>query len=104
MKALHCDRCEQHVFFENVKCESCDALLGYVPELAEVCAFEPAGEGLCRNLHASADGALYKQCNNYAVENVCNWMLPAHSADVLCPACSLSHTIPNLSRPENRVY
>jgi hypothetical protein len=104
MKTFHCDRCQQHVFFENVKCESCEALLGYVPELSEVCAFEPADDGHWRNLHPSANGALYKQCNNYAVENVCNWMLPADSADVLCPACSLSHTIPNLAQPENRVY
>jgi hypothetical protein len=104
MKTFHCDRCQQHVFFENVKCESCDALLGYVPDLSEVCAFEPADDGFWRNLHPSANGALYKQCNNYAVENVCNWMLPADSADVLCPACSLSHTIPNLAQPENRVY
>ncbi|MDR5752980.1 MULTISPECIES: putative zinc-binding metallopeptidase [unclassified Caballeronia] len=104
MKTFHCDRCQQHVFFENVKCESCAALLGYVPALAEVCAFEPADEGTWRNLHASANGALYKQCNNYALENVCNWMLPADSPDVLCPACSLTHTIPNLTVPENRVY
>ena len=58
MKTFHCDRCQQHVFFENVKCESCAALLGYVPELAEVCAFEPADEGRWRNLHKTADGAL----------------------------------------------
>src|SRR5580698_8816111 len=104
MKTFHCDRCQQHVFFENVKCESCGALLGYVPALSEVCAFEPADGGLWRNLHPDANSALYKQCGNYALENVCNWMLPADSADVLCSSCSLSHTIPNLSPPENRVY
>lgn len=79
-------------------------MLGYVPELSEVCAFEPAGDNLWRNLHPDANGALHKQCNNYALENVCNWMLPADSTESLCSACSLTHTIPNLSQPENRVY
>ncbi len=31
-------------------------------------------------------------------------MIPADSPDVLCPACSLTQTIPNLTQPENRVY
>ncbi|KLU25154.1 hypothetical protein EOS_16320 [Caballeronia mineralivorans PML1(12)] len=104
MKTFHCGRCQHHVFFENVKCESCAALLGFVPDLSEVCAFEPAGEMLWRALHPSANGALLRQCNNYALENVCNWMIPADSPDVLCPACSLTRTIPNLAQPENRVY
>jgi len=72
MKTFHCGRCQHHVFFENVKCESCAALLGFVPELSEVCAFEPAGDTagntasntLWRALNSSADGALYRQCNN----------------------------------------
>jgi hypothetical protein len=104
MKTFHCGRCQHHVFFENVKCESCAALLGFVPELSEVCAFEPAGEKLWRALHPSANGALFRQCGNYALENVCNWMIPADSSDVLCPSCSLTRTIPNLAQPENRVY
>jgi hypothetical protein len=111
MKTFHCGRCQHHVFFENVKCESCAALLGFVPELSEVCAFEPAGDTtnnpagntLWRALNPSA-GAQFRQCNNYALENVCNWMIPADSPDVLCPACSLTQTIPNLTQPNNRVY
>ena len=52
MKTFHCDRCQQHVFFENVKCESCAALLGYVPGLGAVSAFEPADDaGLWRSLN-----------------------------------------------------
>jgi len=31
-------------------------------------------------------------------------MIPADSPDVLCPACSLTRTIPNLTQPNNRVY
>lgn len=104
MKTFHCNRCSHLVFYENVRCERCESLLGYVPELAEISAFEDAGEGRWRSLHAGAEGALFRQCHNYAVENVCNWMIPADSPDALCRACQLTLTIPNLSAPDNRLY
>ncbi len=104
MKTFHCNHCSHLVFYENVRCERCESLLGYVPELAEISAFEDAGEGNWRSLHPTADGALFRQCHNYAVENVCNWMIPAESPDVLCRACQLTRTIPNLSAPDNRLY
>jgi hypothetical protein len=104
MKTFHCNRCSQRVFFENVRCERCEALLGYLPQLREISAFEDAGEARWRSLHPQAHGALYKQCHNYAVENVCNWMIPADSPDTLCRACQLTRTIPNLSTPDNRLY
>jgi len=112
MKTFHCNRCQQHVFFENVQCESCKALLGYVPALSEISAFEPAGTddagaisgGFWKSLHPQAEGALFKQCQNYALENICNWMIPSDSMETLCPSCQLTHTIPNLAIPENRLY
>ncbi|MGF6777123.1 zinc-binding metallopeptidase family protein [Paraburkholderia sp. GAS334] len=104
MKTFHCNRCSQFVFFENVLCERCNALLGYVPELSEISAFEEAGDGQWRSLHPRAGGALYRQCHNYEVEKVCNWMIPAGSEDTLCAACQLTQTIPNLSEPDNRLY
>ena len=104
MKTFHCNRCSHLVFYENVRCERCEALLGYVPELAEISAFEDAGEGRWRSLHPRGEGALFRQCHNYAVENVCNWMIPADSPDTLCRACQLTRTIPNLSAPDNRLY
>ena len=44
MKTFHCNRCQQLVFFENVLCERCNALLGYLPDVGEISAFEPADE------------------------------------------------------------
>jgi hypothetical protein len=104
MKTFHCNRCDQLVFFENFRCERCDALLGYVPELGEISAFEDAGDGRWRSLHPQADAALFRQCHNYAVENICNWMIPAESPDTLCRSCQLTSTIPNLAVPDNRLY
>ncbi|MFP3568143.1 putative zinc-binding metallopeptidase [Paraburkholderia sp. SIMBA_030] len=104
MKTFYCNRCSHLVFYENVRCERCEASLGYVPELAEISAFEEAGEARWRSLHPRAGGALFRQCHNYAVENVCNWMIPAESPDTLCRACQLTRTIPNLGAPDNRLY
>ena len=104
MRTFHCNRCEQLVFFENVRCERCEALLGYLPDLGELSAFEEAGDGLWRSLHPKAEGALYRQCHNYAVENVCNWMIPADQPETLCRSCQLTRTIPNLTAPDNRLY
>lgn len=104
MKTFHCNRCDKMVFFENIRCEYCDALLGYVPDLGEISAFEDAGDGRWRSLHPQANGALFRQCHNYAVENVCNWMIPADAPDTLCRSCQLTATIPNLGAPDNRLY
>ncbi len=104
MKTFHCNRCAHLVFFENVQCERCQAMLGYVPELDEINAFEDAGDGRWRSLHPEANGALHRQCHNYAVENVCNWMVPADEPDTLCRSCQLTRVIPNLTAPDNRLY
>lgn len=104
MKTFHCDHCNQLVFFENARCERCDSLLGYEPLTGAMHAYEDAGDGTWRSLAADAQGALYRQCHNYAVENVCNGMIPADSDATLCRACQFTGTIPNLERPDNRLY
>lgn len=103
MKTFRCSKCSQLVFFENVVCERCTSLLGYVSELGETCAFEPAGEGLWRNLHPDVQDRLYRQCHNYAVENVCNGMIPADDDASLCAACALTQVIPDLTEPGHRL-
>ncbi|PEH82585.1 zinc-binding metallopeptidase family protein [Burkholderia gladioli] len=103
MKTFHCGNCGQLVFFENVRCERCEAPLGYLPEVGEVGAFEiDASSGQWRSLHPSVAGQLYRPCHNYSVENVCNWMVPADSPASYCESCSLTETIPDLSNPDNR--
>lgn len=103
MKTFHCGNCGQLVFFENVRCERCEAPLGYLPEVGEVGAFEiDASSGQWRSLHPSVAGRLYRPCHNYSVENVCNWMVPADSPASYCESCALTETIPDLSNPDNR--
>ncbi|RJF95288.1 zinc-binding metallopeptidase family protein [Noviherbaspirillum saxi] len=104
MKTFHCDKCGQQVFFENVRCENCGGMLGYQPEQRTISTFEPAGEGLWRSLNPANAGSLYKQCYNYANQNVCNWMLHADAPSELCASCQLTHIIPALSSDNNHLY
>ena len=104
MKTFHCDKCGQLVFFENVRCENCGSILGYVPELLAIYAFEGNGGGMLRSPNATLSGRKYKKCVNYAREDVCNWMLDADTPNELCASCQLTRVIPTLSSEKNRLY
>ncbi|RZT36328.1 zinc-binding metallopeptidase family protein [Cupriavidus agavae] len=103
MKTFHCNRCGNVVFFENTVCERCQATLGFIPALSQIAAFEGDDETGWRSLHPEASGAMFRRCHNYRVEAVCNWMVPAEDSGPLCEACQLTHTIPNLDVPDNRL-
>jgi hypothetical protein len=106
MKTFHCGRCNHLVFFENVQCERCAATLGYEPGQYILTAFEPVGENLWRLAGGSNDdaGRRWHKCRNYAVENVCNWMVNADDGHPLCRACRLTRVIPSLAKEPNRLY
>lgn len=99
MKRFEC-ACGARVFFENVSCLSCGSGLGFLPDVGHVSAITPGPSG--EYLAAAEPGALYRKCQNYAVEGVCNWMVRADEENPLCQACRLNHVIPNLSAAENR--
>ncbi|MEO6625592.1 MAG: putative zinc-binding metallopeptidase, partial [Burkholderiaceae bacterium] len=100
MKLFHCSHCDQRVFFENTRCESCGSNLGFVPDEKEMVAFS-ADESWKR---LGPEGPAQRQCANYAVEGVCNWMLDAGDAGGLCVSCRTTAIIPALGKPENRIY
>ena len=45
MKLFSCQGCGQLLYFENVRCENCQRLLGYLPDLTEISALDPKPEG-----------------------------------------------------------
>jgi hypothetical protein len=104
MKTFHCDKCGQLVFFENVRCERCGSILGYVPERMGIYAFEEDGSGVLRSPDPLLGGRTYKKCINYSREDVCNWMLEADAPGELCASCRLTRVIPTLSSEQNRLY
>ena len=54
MKIFNCDACRALVFFENVMCLSCGHALGFLPDIMDMAALEPEGQGAWRSLAAHA--------------------------------------------------
>jgi hypothetical protein len=94
MKLFSCATCGNLLYFENVVCTQCGAVLGFLPDSMSLAALEPAGEGLWQ---AVGEARPYRMCANYSAHAVCNWMVDADSGRALCAACDLNRTIPDLS-------
>jgi hypothetical protein len=104
MKIFYC-QCGATVFFENTQCLKCKRVLGYLPDRQVMSPLEPAADGeLWTAQIEGAKGQPYRKCDNYARENVCNWMVPSSEGGPYCVACRLNKTIPNLSHPGNREH
>jgi len=114
MKIYNCDLCGHQIYFENTLCLSCGCELGYLPILDNMSSLQP---GDCpqplvgtvpfnswKAIAPIAQGALYKKCQNYTKENICNWMVPLNDPIDFCLSCRLNEMIPDLSIPENREY
>jgi hypothetical protein len=101
MKTYTCV-CGQLIFFQNVVCVNCHRELGFMPDRLMMASFDPASEGNWLPTVKTAQDSLYRKCQNYSKENVCNWMVPAESAEVFCVSCRLNEIIPDLSIPMNR--
>jgi hypothetical protein len=98
MKLFSCQGCGQLLYFENVRCENCQRLLGYLSDLTEISALEPLAGDSWKVL--AAPKKAYKFCNN-AQFGVCNWMVQADDALGFCAACRHNHVIPDLTVPGN---
>ena len=101
MKVFHCDHCGNLIFFENVSCLRCGHTLGFLPDVADLCALEKDPEGTWRALCPEACARRYRLCRNSEAHQVCNWMIEANDANPFCLACRLNETIPDLTIPGN---
>lgn len=102
MRVFLCDHCGSPVFFENVQCVRCGHALAYLPEVSEVSALEPEQGGTWLPLAPAAAGQRYRLCQNYSLENICNWAIPADEPSSLCRSCRLTRVIPDLNLPGRR--
>ncbi|WP_018873362.1 putative zinc-binding metallopeptidase [Thioalkalivibrio sp. ALJ16] len=111
MQLFECEVCHQAVYFDNTVCTSCGHRLGFRPDALELSALVMAGDandargrpipgGLWRVADDPAE-RLYRQCRHYAVDAVCNWLVPYDDPERFCRACRLNRTIPDLSVPGN---
>lgn len=98
MKLFECHTCGQLVYFENTHCERCGATLGFDAERGTLLTLAAAGND--RWHPTGRPQQHYRFCAN-AAHAVCNWLVPADTADAFCPACQLNRTIPDLGQPEH---
>lgn len=98
MRLFSCQNCGQLVYFENVSCTRCGAVLGFIPDDLQIVALDPvAQEGVWRPVGSGDDSPLYRHCANRVIHDVCNWMVRVDEAEDYCVACRLNHTIPDLA-------
>ena len=110
MRPFACGRCAGTVYFENVSCGRCGALLGFSPLLRRMLAFDPpppAPAAWRVQVSALAEaagvaaGSLLRPCANRLDHQLCNWMLDGGDAHSQCRSCRLTVAIPNLKEPLN---
>jgi hypothetical protein len=102
MRIFSCEHCQHPVFFENFQCVRCGHVLAYLPDRSAIGSLEPVGGGRWTTYAAGAPGRLYRLCQNYEHENVCNWALPDEDSHTFCLPCRLNHMIPDLRVPGHR--
>jgi hypothetical protein len=94
-------QCGQSIFFSNSQCLACTAMLGYWPQSSRLASLESGPEHGTWRLHSAPDIGLFRRCGNLDTPAACNWLVPADSPAILCLACSLNRTIPDLGIVEN---
>lgn len=99
MKVFQCQNCQSPVFFENTFCINCGHNLGYQSTYAQLVPLSMQGEA---GTIIPDDGKRYRYCANFQ-HNVCNWLVPFESTSILCEACMLNNTIPNLNSSDNQL-
>ena len=93
MRLFNCQNCGSLLFFENRRCETCGAALGYLPGQATISALDADGDRLAA---MAAGGAPVRLCAN-AARDACNWLLDADDAGRYCAACRHNRTIPEIA-------
>ncbi len=89
------------VFFENSLCVKCSRQLGFLPDVLELSALEPAADDQWRALSPLAKKNVYRNCANGQQHKMCNWLVPAEDPNPLCVSCRLDEIIPDLTDGKN---
>jgi hypothetical protein len=107
-RAYFC-QCERPVFFRNSVCLACQTPLGYEPHLRLVFPLMQSPEPELWQLATEGASTLnYRRCANLDSPAACNWLVSELETEgnprLMCIACRLNRTIPDLSVPENGVF
>jgi hypothetical protein len=114
-RAYRC-QCGCPVFFRNSTCLACGTPLGYDTVQARLLPLMPGqdpdtwvewqAEGSSDNNRGDDDAPIpaYLRCANLQTPAACNWLVPVGEGQpqmLLCRACRLNRTIPDLNDPEH---
>jgi len=97
MKTSQC-QCGNKIFFENSECQNCHSDLGFLPDQRVMSALLPLENG---NWKSAVGEGVYRKCQNYTLNNACNWMVHESDSNPFCVSCRLSEIIPDLAKAEN---
>jgi hypothetical protein len=89
------------VFFENSHCVKCGTQLGFLPDVLDLSALEPAADNQWRASSSHAKKAVYRNCANGQQHKLCNWMVRSDDPNPFCVACRLNEIIPDLADTNN---
>lgn len=93
--------CGNRLYFDNSRCLQCGRAAGWCPCCNALRALDPAGNGRWRCTEPTCR-TLLKPCHNNSVEQVCNRMVRADSAEDFCTVCRHNRTVPDTSVPGHR--
>ena len=102
-------RCGRPVFFRNSLCLGCNSQLGYEADLGQLFPLMPTDvTGLWRIWRTDQENSkTYRRCGNLDSVSSCNWLVSQQpdvgNRNILCKACRLDRTIPDLSVLGNAV-
>lgn len=94
MRVFHCSNCQQLVFFENSVCINCGHTLAFLPDIGVMSSLEMLEEGW----KSPRSQTLYRLCQNYTREDICNWAVPLSDLNPFCISCRLTQVIPDITR------
>lgn len=104
MKYFECSYCHHQIYFLDFECEHCHSNIGYIASKKELTTFEIQANGDWLAVNPQFENKAFRPCYNYNQYKVCNWMIPADQVSSYCESCQLTHTILDLSVPENILY
>lgn len=104
-RAYFC-RCGRPVFFRNSVCLACNTPLGYEPHLRQLFPLETGSlDGTWKIAAEGVPQQNYRRCANLETAAGCNWLVSESEFQdnprLMCIACRLNRTIPDLSIVEN---
>jgi hypothetical protein len=104
MKRFACSTCGTKAYFENVRCMTCDAELGFDPDAMAMVSLETIEDAPGTYYPVSKDNDVertpVRYCAN-ATHGACNWLTPVGDDATLCRACDLNRLIPDLNLAGN---